>query len=533
MRGQEAANLLRDSCFQEEWDALADACPWATACQSYNYISTWFEIYSNCFEPLFVIHETRENRLGGLLALAISSDGKSLVHAGACQAEYQVWLARPSCSDTFILGALSILREQFPGKYIRLQYVPDRTPMGWISHARTRGVSTKRTVVTRPLLETVTESHINASLRKKSNRSRINRLQKIAELKFTRISKRQDLEPFIGSIADFCDLRQGAINRTFPFRDDPNKKEFWLRLLEKTGLIHASALMLGDTLIAVHIGPISRSTVSLGIICHSPFFSEHSPGKLLILHLAKQLAQESFSYFDLTAGGDEYKNRFASRFDQASILEISFDGLDYYLGVMRRGLLGSAKHMLGPVATSKAKALRRRFSLSANLFHLTSSKRKIIYHSRDTAPLPPISVPAASLRVNCLSDLLLPKVRYSRREMECEFLAEALRLLEAGARMYTYANQGILLHCSWVASDRSAPPGMMRGRGQAWHFWETYSVNEELAPNVRVLSLSQRLHDAKQFASSQDVFVHLERRDDGTARFLEQYGFIHVDRANG
>ena len=47
---------------------------------------------------------------------------------------------------------------------------------------------------------------------------------------------RAELERVMDAVADFYDLRQGAISSSTPFRDDPRKKEFTLRLLDEPDL---------------------------------------------------------------------------------------------------------------------------------------------------------------------------------------------------------------------------------------------------------------------------------------------------------
>ncbi len=119
------------------------------------------------------------------------------------------------------------------------------------------------------------------SLRKKSNRSRINRLERLGAVELVQLHSRADLESMIERIATFCDLRQGAINATLPFRDDPFKREFMLRLADACDLTHCTALLVGAEPAALHLGFRNDKDVVLGLIAHSPFLARHSPGKLV------------------------------------------------------------------------------------------------------------------------------------------------------------------------------------------------------------------------------------------------------------
>ena len=100
--GSEVVSLLRDISFKNKWDDLFKNCRWVTPYQSYNYISSWYEAYSQQYTPLLIFQLSQQDKLIGLLPLAIHKHNGTFEIAGAHQAEYQAWLADSSCEDIWI-----------------------------------------------------------------------------------------------------------------------------------------------------------------------------------------------------------------------------------------------------------------------------------------------------------------------------------------------------------------------------------------------------------------------------------------------
>ena len=179
----------------------------------------------------------------------------------------------------------------------------------------------------RPLIVVGSEADAAESFKKKSNRSRLNRLARGGAVVFERMKAPDELRPFMKDIAAVYDVRQGALGADPPFLSDPRKAQFHLDLLNTPDLLHASILRVDNTFVAGHLGMMGRGVVSVGVLAHSPFFAAHSPGKLLMMFLTQQLARDGFAVLDLTPGGDEWKQRFADRHEVVRRLTISSTGV--------------------------------------------------------------------------------------------------------------------------------------------------------------------------------------------------------------
>ena len=116
-------------------------------------------------------------------------------------------------------------------------------------------------------------------MRKKSNKSRMNRLARHGPVEFVELTTPEELDREYDEIIAFTDFRQGAIHDICPFADDARKRAFYRELLRQPELLHVTVMRAGGKTIAAHIGLRSGRELILGIVCYSPFVAEHSPGK--------------------------------------------------------------------------------------------------------------------------------------------------------------------------------------------------------------------------------------------------------------
>src|SRR5262245_52973648 len=75
---------------------------WSTAYQAVDYAKAWYRCYSDLYSPLLIRGFSPEQNLAGILALAVSQDGR-LLPMGTCHAEYAAWLSGPEKTTEFVL----------------------------------------------------------------------------------------------------------------------------------------------------------------------------------------------------------------------------------------------------------------------------------------------------------------------------------------------------------------------------------------------------------------------------------------------
>jgi hypothetical protein len=389
-----------------------------------------------------------QTKLVGLFPLVVREG--LIAGGGAHQAEYHGWLGDSDCPVEFLKDAVAGVLREFPDHELRLRYLPPGAPKSAVEmlvHADRRALVQSED---RPLL-VLDEAAINETLKKKGNRSKINRLKRLGAYSVRKMEA-DEFERRIDEIAVMCDFRQGAVNDSCPFTDDVLKRPFhldWVRSMPRE--VHVSGMFIGDELISVLIFALSKDEAHIAITAHSPAHADNSPGKIHIYEAALALSREGYSIVDMTPGGDEWKSRFATATDK--VVELT--------------VFASAR---------KAAMVRLRRVVSSNL-RSAVARGRAVYASLRSRPVRVIdgaekgagqfaayslnrnsqAVSAATrddVRLNALADLLRygPAVTGQSRQA---FLSRALMRMEAGDRCYSLLSHNGLDGLCWSSGDKT------------------------------------------------------------------------------
>jgi len=440
--GGDAAALLADDAFRTAWARLWTSCPWATPFQGPDFARAWYASYLPDFAPVLVVSRRPDGGLSGLLPLAMATgpatEGSArLVVGGGWQAEYHGWICGPEQAGAFPRAALGAVRATFPAATLRFRYLPPGTPLDGL-----RGLGFLLRTHRRPLLRFGDGSHLEAALRKGSNRSRLRRLEKVGPVHLRRLTSAAELDAVLDEIVLYHDTRQLAAYGGTAFGGDPHKRAFHLAMADRPGLLHMTVLDVGGRVAAAHLGADSGAEVHLGLLAHDPWLARHSPGKFLIYYLAKLLHEQGYHQLDLTPGRDPYKPRFANDADEVVSLEV-LPG-----SPVRRAI----------VLAGKAVGKLRRGGRPASGPQPDDRAAPSEIWVRPPGPLPPTE-PAGSpaeVRIDRLADLL----EYAPAPGDPpapEFMSAALHRIGLGERFYTRTAGGRLLEAAWIAGP--APDG--------------------------------------------------------------------------
>ena len=445
LRGAEAVELLRDDGFVFAWSQLAAACPWTTSLQEPPFVRTWYSVYSHRYEPVLIIGRNQQDGLEGLLTLA--SENGQLVAAGTHHAEYQTWLALPGAGNAFMEQAVENLSTQFPGRRLRLQFLPGDAPTRWATEGRWRS---RCDLIANPrgLIALGTGAELQASLRKKSNRSRISRLERAGPLSLEVVREPDRLDEVLPAVMEFCDLRQGAIYNDTPFAGDPHKRVLYRALMRIPGFLHITVLKAGEQIVSAHFDMRNRDTALLGLIAHSPFVAQHSPGKLHLLLLGLELLKEGIPTYDLTPGG-EYKDRFATHYDQAHILTVSFGRNAAWQYRARRTAVKAVRQVCAGLGVDPEKLKRQ---LAMRKGRITSGHEDLATFewSREQIARLPGERDQGPLCRNSLRDLLDYQPGPAFPLPRDQFWREALARFEAGCTLLTARIEGRVATLAWL-----------------------------------------------------------------------------------
>ena len=450
LTGEEVLHLLEDSKFLAEWDALYHACQWSTVFQSPDFVLAWYRLYRHAYQPI-LIKEQVNGELTGLLTLALplqkSKTKTFIVGAGHHEADYQTWLGTESNGNSFISSALEALMRRYPTADLMLRHLPPNAPTDWAKTEPRWQSSCILYPLTRPIIE-MTDFTVS-----RRDRKRVSRLKQIST--FTQLADEEDFTNAIDELATYYDFRQGAMFNKNPFRNDPINREFLLALF-RLKLLHVTVLKAGNEMVASVAALISKNKANLGgINFHSPIFADYSPGYVHFLMLSQLFADEGISSFDLTPGGDPYKDRLATQHDQVHIL-VATNSRFYFLKRQLRKLLFQRMTKIGIRTMSVELSLKRQLyfikerglakEIARSMMNLWSTKQEVVYQ----LTLDLNTTASLSICKNNLNDLLDYKMEGSERT-RWEFLENAMRKLEQGTRAYTFSNQGTLLFCAWYS----------------------------------------------------------------------------------
>lgn len=538
--GAEAEPLLGSPEFQAQWRVLLRDCPWSTALQSPEFACTWYRYYKNRFTPLILVRHSPGGSLDGLLLLAIDTATRRLTFAGANQSEYNVWLALPG-QQTFINEALQSL-SQLGFASITFTYLPPGTPLEWLDSGW-KNQTTLR-AVKRPLLTVSNPDAMTESLTKKKNRRRLEKLQAGQTLEFIELHTPQELDKHYEEIIDFCDFRQGAVHGSCPFRDDPQKRDFHRALMEQPGLMHVTAFQSGDRLLGAHIGMRNKEEVILGIVAHSPFLAELSPGKLHILQLGLMLHNQGFSRLDLTPGGDAYKDDRATEYDEAHVLTVFLDPKalashqrsnrtrEMAKGIARvlhldRDRIARLRALAGKAASNPFRALRSLFRLLQRRIWSTSEMR---FYRIEAAQVQ--KPPAATARRDSLHDLLCYEPAERNDRSKQSFLSDVMNRIGAGVHSYTVVRDNRLVHYGWL-TERSAQSFITEVQHPYQYppnsavMWDFYTHPAYRGKGLYAQSLKQIMGDAAAKAGIDFIYIAVLADNFASRKAIERAGFTY------
>ncbi len=541
LSGQNACEQLADVDFRNQWTDLHERCPWATSMQSLAFVSFWYDFYCSQYEPVLVTARDSENKLVGLLPLAVEQSSGRLVVAGDYLCEYGTWIAASAADgNRFITKSLSALREQFPNTVLQFLYLAADTPLGWLNENDELSRRCILQKVSRPLLRLDDASQLQAVLDKKKNRTRLKQMGRAGAIEFARVTEADEFEAILDTAKTFSDLRLSAVHRVAP-KSDPNKKSFYLELF-KANLLHVTLLKVGEKIASAHFNTYNRDEVLLGLTAMSPFFAKHSPSKFHITMLGLELAKSGVKTCDLTPGGT-YKDAHANSADEVHILTVYFNRTARRRFALKRQLAAATKKVMELAKINWGNLDERLYDARHNLKFtgardiipvlaaktLNGKKREMRIYSFDAGKI--ASVPNPNLmNQDCLEDLLKYEPTDARHLTASAFHRLAIERLSEGNHVYTQVEAGKLAHCGWLIEKQektfiseinqylTLPPDSAL-------LFDFFTHPQAKEKDFLQSSVCQMLHDANRIPNLREVYVSVSAEEDASRNAVETIGF--------
>lgn len=451
--GDDALRWSNTKVNRSAWDQLWSECPWSTAFQSRAFFDIWTRNYREAWSALLVTARRRDGSLVGVMPLAENAD--LIVGVGAHQAEYQGPISSEADALVFFEGALAALAKRTPHRELRLRYLPAGVPrpvIEWLGRHQ-RVVSVARE--TQHLA--VDSATIDAAVKKPGNKSKLNRLRRLGQVHFRRLTP-DVLEAHFDRIVAMYDFRQGALHDTCPFAEDDRKLAFHLDWLRRApSQLHATGLYVDDHLISAVLLVRSKEEAHLAISAHSPAHAAHSPSKLNFYFAARSLYDEGAAVLDLTPGDDPWKARFANKV--RTVWDVKVFASPWTARALRLRTVTKrlARRVLSGAGLSvdDLRAWIQRRDPAWRVKRRDGARPQTQFMFDIGNPLPD-DQSSATVSVNCLSDILSLGAKL-RRDARTSHLADALLRIERGDRCFIAFDQTRRAHCvGWLrAQDKT------------------------------------------------------------------------------
>lgn len=534
--GQPACAAIANCQFVTDWRALCIECPHATTFQYPEFVRSWYRSYSTKWQPLIITQRDRDQKLIGLWLLAYDPALRTLVHAGAHQAEYHTWLASPGNDLTFLYAAWSELRRSFAFSELRFKYLP---APDLVSILRALPIL-KRSLLTqlknRPLID-LTLKDISDFLFKKINRNRLNRLKKAGKLDFYRVTETSQYRKIFDELKSYYDFRQESVNSSAPFLEDPIKDHFYQQLfMEASNENCLVVTCLDNQPIAASWSVLSGDIAHLGMVMHSPFHAQYSPGTFHLISLCEHLVEIGVKVFDLTPGGDAWKERFATSHDAVAEVTLYRSAWSRTRAIAVKSTSRNAKRLLGRIGvtpaqvraglaavravrpTHIARGVKKYFGVTRELRIYRYDRRCVHKISRDD-------------RVHCnkLDEVMAfsPGERWQSRN---GFLSGALKRIESGEAIYTVSVDCRLAHHGWMI--RRQQQSFMSEVQQSFTFppcsavlYDYYTQPDLRGKGLYRITIMHMLCDAFENDQTKYVYITVLANNAPSRHVIEKLGF--------
>jgi CelD/BcsL family acetyltransferase involved in cellulose biosynthesis len=533
---EQAHAALRNDEFLELWRVLHGKISYATALQEPEYVCTWYEEYRNNYKPVIFCSSNSKGDLIGLFFLAYNPKLKLLVNAGAQQAEYHMWLALPGEDIIFFSQAWIELVKAYSFAKLEFRYLPVELGdiLKNVPNIRSNVIIQRRN---RPLLKIVADD-IKTTFAKKNNKSKFNRLRKLGMLEFIRIYDPVEHERVLDDLINFYDFRQAAVNHTIPFRQDPKKRQFYINLFATNpSKFHITVTYLDKKPIAGLWGVISGKMVSIGMIMHSPFFAEYSPGKVHIMLLSQLLLEENMELLDITPGNAPWKERFGNANDEVCYVLIFrsksvrfFKNLFYELSP----LLKRSLELLGVTPTKIRYCLSTLIS-NSQLSTLIQRIKNWVNEKRNFR-IYRIKVCSAAnylldekVHFNSINDLLCFEQNKFLQTND-NFFSNALTRLYAGEHVYTVNIDNHLAFCGWMVlnpTEKHIPEVnyLMKFPPRSILLHDLSLHSDFMGSDLYRTAIGHMLHEAIAYENTQYIYNILPSYDISNCKLVESIGF--------
>ena len=318
-----------------DWHRLWMASPKSEVFQNFGWARAFWKAFGDQLS-LFTPVVYRGSEVVGILPLALREG--ILQFLGSPLSDYNDIICADECVAEVLAVAVNGLlraREQWgtcvmdnvsaQSRFAR--HLPDLQP-ATRRHFRTAFRCPCPTIVFGPSGDVVA-----TLVRKQSMRRGENRLRKLGELKFRHLEDREDIARHLNDFFHQHISRRAIAGQTSHFLEPHIRRMFGALVedLDPCALLRFAVLTLDDRPVAYHLGFQANGKLIFYQSAFDVDYRKYSPGDVLLRRLLLYAQECKLSEFDLTRGGEIYKDRFATHIRENLTVLFNHD-----LGLRRR-----------------------------------------------------------------------------------------------------------------------------------------------------------------------------------------------------
>ena len=338
-----------------EWNDLWMASPQSEVFQNFNWLRAAWKTFGKQLS-LFTPVVYRGSEIIGILPLTLK-DG-TLQFLGSPLSDYNDVICADECVTEVMSAAFNaLLRSQQHWKACVMDNVAAHSRLA--RHLPQLQAPLRRHFCTsfRCPCSTILMSpeHAKELVRKQSLRRHENVLRRLGRVDFRHIEDRETIKRNLGTFYHQHIGRRAVVGDASHFLDERTRRMFEMLVeeLDPRNMLRFGVLTLDDRPVAYHFGFEANGK----FVFYQPAFDidywKSSPGEVLLRQLFLYAQESKLSEFDLTRGGETYKDRFATHVRENLTLHFNHDsglrrqiqvGIQRADGGMRKTLETLRKH---------------------------------------------------------------------------------------------------------------------------------------------------------------------------------------------
>ena len=302
-----------------EWDSLVAEDPDHTVFQTFDYVSSWLEVFGKD-SPLRVllVRDRTSHKLAAIVPFYVKRQ-KGIRRLHMLCDTHSDYTQIVSSIDPVLLGKVVVDHLKEASGWDCLYFNSFRA--GTATDGLVQALETNQLIVQKSAVSTAPYLALSGNyegffdrlpknVRQDTRRQR-KRLAEMGALAFVPVAReslKEDLDIFFRMHSE----RWRGIDSVTTFEIDGNRA-FYLKIAERllrNGTLAFHKLMVGDQVAAMHFGYRNRDRFYYFKPTFSMAFKRFSVGRILMLELIKLSYEEGFDIFDFMAGDEKYKYAF-------------------------------------------------------------------------------------------------------------------------------------------------------------------------------------------------------------------------------